>query len=114
MFADAQLAARLEETEGSAGAAFVSARGADSFSSRIGGTFVMFDGVDSPLTQTFGLGMFQPAHQSTLLEIEDLFRTRAAAVQHEICPLAGVALVQTLAARVVTCPARCRTSSFWI
>jgi GNAT superfamily N-acetyltransferase len=59
----------------------------------------MFDGVDSPLTQTFGLGMFQPADDSTLIEIEEFFRSHGTAANHEICPLAGVALAQTLATR---------------
>ena len=59
----------------------------------------MFDGVDSPLTQTFGLGMFEPAEGSVLSGIEEFFRARKAPVQHEVCPLAGVALGRSLAER---------------
>jgi GNAT superfamily N-acetyltransferase len=59
----------------------------------------MFDGVDSPLTQTFGLGMFEEATAQVLAQIEAFFRTRAAPVHHEVCPLAGVPLMQMLAER---------------
>ena len=61
MFADLELARRLESTEGFAGAAFVEARGGDAVWERIGGAYAMFDGAGSPLTQTFCLGMFEPA-----------------------------------------------------
>lgn len=99
MFADAVLAGRLERAEGFAGAAFVEARGGDSHWARIGGAYSMFDGVDSPLTQTFALGMSEPATGSVLSEIEEFFGQHKAPVQHEICPLAGVALSRSLAER---------------
>jgi GNAT superfamily N-acetyltransferase len=59
----------------------------------------MFDGVDSPLTQTFALGMSEPASDAVLAEVEKFFRKHKAAVQHEVCPLAGVALSKSLAER---------------
>jgi len=99
MFADIELARRLEQTEGFAGAAFVEARGGESTSARIAGCYVMFDGVASPLTQTFALGMTEPATGSVLSEVEDFFKTRGSPVLHEVCPLAGVPLMQTLAER---------------
>jgi hypothetical protein len=48
----------------------------------------MFDGVESPITQTFGLGMFQPITPDELNVIEDFFRERQAKVFHEVSPLA--------------------------
>jgi GNAT superfamily N-acetyltransferase len=99
LFADAALAGRLERAEGSAGAAFVEARGEDSCWARIGGAYAMFDGADSPLTQTFALGMSEPAEGSVFAEIENFFQKNQAPVQHEVCPLAGVALSRFLAER---------------
>jgi GNAT superfamily N-acetyltransferase len=96
MFADLELARRLESTEGFAGASFVEARGGDAAWERIAGAYAMFDGVGSPLTQTFCLGMFEPATGSVLTQLEEFFRTRGASVDHEVCPLAGVALLHAL------------------
>ena len=59
----------------------------------------MVDGADSPLTQTFGLGMSEPATNAVLAEIEKFFRKHRAPAQHEVCPLAGVALSKALAER---------------
>jgi GNAT superfamily N-acetyltransferase len=99
MFADLELAQRLESTEGAAGAAFVAARGGDAASTRIAGSYSMFDAVDSPLTQTFGLGLFEPATGSVLTQLEEFFQHRGAPVVHEVCPLAGVPLIRTLIGR---------------
>jgi hypothetical protein len=62
-FVDVALARRLERTEARANAAFVESRarlapdvGATWI--EVAGAYAMFDGVGSPLTQTFGLGMF--------------------------------------------------------
>ena len=92
-FADLVLARRLERTEGSANAAFVDAQArTDPASGAIwktsGGTFAMFAGVGSPITQTFGLGMFEPLTAEQLDEIEQFFLTRDVDVFHEVCPLA--------------------------
>ena len=60
-FADIDLARRLERTEAQGNVDFVEAR-AKAFPDRgatwieVAGTYAMFDGVGSPLTQTFGLG----------------------------------------------------------
>src|SRR5580704_9423005 len=99
MFTDLELARRLERTEGTAGAAFVQARGGDSGWVKIAGAYAMFDGRESPLTQTFGLGMFEDATEPVLTQIETYFQTRNAPVHHEVCPLAGGPLMQTLAGR---------------
>jgi GNAT superfamily N-acetyltransferase len=63
------------------------------------GANVVFDGVDSPVTQTFGLGIFEEATAGALDTIEKFFRERGAKVDHEVSPLAGVATVDLLCAR---------------
>ena len=64
-FADIDLARRLERAEAQGNVNFVEARAA-AFPDRgatwleVAGTYAMFDGVDSPVTQTFGLGVYEP------------------------------------------------------
>lgn len=59
----------------------------------------MFDGPDSPVTQTFGLGIYETATPEVVDQIEAFFRERNCPVNHEICPIAGVALAAMLAQR---------------
>ena len=59
----------------------------------------MFDGVGSPMTQTFGLGLFQTITNSELDTIEEFFKKRGAAVFHEVSPLAGEPLMSLLSER---------------
>lgn len=92
-FADIDLARRLERTEAHSNANFVEAR-AKAFPDRgatwieVAGAYAMFDGVGSPLTQTFGLGVFQEITPSDLDAIEDFFKSRGADVFHEVSPIA--------------------------
>ncbi|MBI1762217.1 MAG: hypothetical protein HYR56_12360 [Acidobacteria bacterium] len=93
LFADLLLARRLEKTEGQSNADFVEARARvfpDSGATwiKVAGTYAMFDGVQSPCTQTFGLGIFEPVTPAALDEIEAFFCTRQAPVHHEVSPLA--------------------------
>jgi GNAT superfamily N-acetyltransferase len=104
VFADLPLARRLEQTEGRGNAAFVDAQARlDPSSGAIwkvaGGTSVMFAGVGSPITQTFGLGLHEPLRTSDLDAIERFFTSRGSAVLHEVCPLAGVDVSAMLAKR---------------
>lgn len=104
VFADLTLARRLESTEGRGNAAFVDAQAKlDPASGAIwrtaGGTSVMFAGVGSPITQTFGLGMHEPLIDTDLDAIERFFTSRGSAVIHEVCPLAGVEVSARLAGR---------------
>ncbi len=103
-FADLSLARRLERAEGSSCAGFVETRreieprsGAAVF--RQAGALAMFDGPESPLTQTFGLGVFDPVGDSDLDAIEAFYRERSTPVQLEVCPLAGVELTARLVGR---------------
>ena len=102
--ADLALARRLERAEGSANAAFVEARARLEPASgacwrEIAGTYAMFDGVGSAITQTFGLGVFQAPSDADLAALEAFFDERGADVLHEVSPLAGLELLPRLADR---------------
>lgn len=92
-FADIDLARRLENTEAHGNVQFVEAR-KRAFPDRgatwieVAGTHAMFDGVGSPLTQTFGLGIFQPVTATDMETLEEFFQSRGAEVFHEVSPLA--------------------------
>jgi hypothetical protein len=101
---DLALARRLERAEGVANAEFVDARArAFPFAGaqwiEVAGTLAMFDGVESPCTQTFGLGMFEPITEAHIEKIEAFFVERGAKVFHEVCPLVDLSLVAMLNAR---------------
>jgi len=64
-----------------------------------GGAFVVFDGVSSPITQTFGLGIFEELSPAVLDTIERFFLDRGAPVLHEVSPFAGVATLEMLCKR---------------
>ena len=63
------------------------------------GAYAVFDGIDSPVTQTFGLGMFEEPSAESMDRIEGFFFDRGAAVMHEVSPLAGIATLDLLCAR---------------
>ncbi|HEX2076350.1 MAG TPA: GNAT family N-acetyltransferase [Longimicrobium sp.] len=101
---DLSLARRLERTEASANAAFVATRArvqpeSGATWTEVAGAYAMFDGVGSPLTQTFGLGLFADAGEAELDALEAFFHQRGAGVDHEISPLAAPALLPHLNAR---------------
>ncbi len=103
-FSDAALARRLEKAEGRSNAEFVEARAKVFPASgaqwiEVGGTYAMYDGVASPLTQTFGLGLFQPITTVELEQIEQFFKERGAPVFHEVSPLVELDLVALLNVR---------------
>lgn len=101
---DLALARRLERTEASSNAAFVDGRATIDPASGstwrdVEGTYAMFDGSGSPLTQTFGLGLFSPPTERQLEEIEDFFKSRGADVHHEVCPISDAELLNLLPRR---------------
>lgn len=96
-----ELARQLERTEALANAAMIEARrqidpsaGADWI--EVAGVYAMFDGLDSPLTQTFGLGLFDPITANELERLEQFFESRGASVAHETCPLMPFDLLPVL------------------
>ena len=110
--ADLPLAQRLERVEAHANAAFVDARAAlhpeaGAIWRDLHGVWAMFDGQGSPLTQTFGLGVFGIDDVSAreirlaaqLDALEAFFAERGADVMHEVSVMADQALLPLLAAR---------------
>jgi GNAT superfamily N-acetyltransferase len=104
VFADRELAKRLEAAEGFACEQFAVARKqafpeSTSAWMKCAGATVVFDGVDAPTTQTFGLGLFEELTPAALDEIERFFLDRGAEVMHEVCPFAGAGTLDLLCAR---------------
>ncbi len=100
-FSDLELSRRLEKAEAHSNAKFVEARarvypesGAQWI--EVAGAHAMYDGVSSPITQTFGLGLFETVTSAELEKIEKFFKARGAPVFHEVSPLAGLSLVALL------------------
>lgn len=104
LFSDLALSRRLERAEGHAGVQFAEARRRlfpDSGAEWIecAGAYAVFDGIDSPVTQTLGLGIFEELSAASLDVIERFFLDRGAPVSHEVSPLVGVAALDLLCAR---------------
>jgi GNAT superfamily N-acetyltransferase len=104
IFSNLDLSQRLERAEAIGGARFVEASGRLSPDSgarwiEIAGAYAMFDGPASPVTQTFGLGLFAEPTLTDLERLEAFFHERDAPVCHEVSPLAGVPLAELLAER---------------
>lgn len=101
---DRALARRLERTEAAINASFVEARSrlAPALGATwtdMGGAYLLFDGVGSPMTQSFGLGLWEPVTPEQLARMEAFFFDRGAEVFHEVSPLAGAAVFTLLSER---------------
>ncbi len=103
-FSDHALSRRFERAEGYACAQYAEARrrlypasGAEWM--KCAGAYVVFDGVESPVTQTFGLGVFEELTENDLEKIDQFFLDRGAPVFHEVSPFAGLATLQLLCKR---------------
>src|SRR5262249_30860376 len=101
LFSDLSLSRRLERAEGRGNADFVEARaklfpesGAEWI--EVAGAYAMFDGVGSPITQTFGLGVFDPVTQADMERLEEFFQKRGAHFPHESSPSAHPPLLALL------------------
>jgi GNAT superfamily N-acetyltransferase len=106
-FADLELARRLERAEGAANVRAVELRARVSPEVgaawiEVAGALAMFDGVQSPLTQTFGLGMVQAPAADDLAKLEAFFSERGAETHHEVSPLADPATFPLLVERGYT------------
>jgi hypothetical protein len=100
-FSDLSLSRRLERAEGRSNADFVEARASlfpESGAAwiEVAGAYAMFDGIGSPLTQTFGLGVFDPVAQAEMEKLEEFFQQRGAHVHHEVSPIADASLLTLL------------------
>lgn len=94
----------MERAEATASAKFVEARARVAPQSNaewveVAGAYAMFDGKESPISQTFGLGLFAEPSRQDLDQIEAFFHHREAQVCHEVSPLAGVEVAAMLVAR---------------
>jgi GNAT superfamily N-acetyltransferase len=103
-FSDLALSRRLERAEGHACAQFAQARrrlfpGSGAEWMECAGAYAVFDGIESPATQSFGLGLFEEPGLASLDPIERFFFDRGSPAVHEVSPLAGVAALDLLCAR---------------
>ena len=103
-FSDLTLSRRLERAEGQGNVEFVEARAAveplsGACWTEVAGAYAMFDGVESPLTQTFCLGIFETPSVEDLERLEEFFKERGAPVYHEVSPLADPATFMLLNGR---------------
>ncbi len=104
MISDLALSRRLELAEGHACARHAEARrrlfpdsGAEWI--QCAGAYAVFDGIDSPITQTFGVGMCEELTPAVLDAIESFYLERNAPVLHEVSPYAGIGTLTLLCAR---------------
>lgn len=104
---DVALARRLELAEGLASAAYIDARraaepGVQATWTRIAGAVALFDGPGSPLTQSFGVGLFERVGDAELDQLEAFFAERGAAASHEVSAFAQAELWNLLSRRGYT------------
>ena len=103
-FADVSLSRRLERCEADTNAAMVESR-ARLFPETgaawidVNGAYALFDSVQSPLTQTFGFGLFAPPTNDDLAKLEDFLSSRGAPVFHEVSALAAPETLEVLGNR---------------
>jgi GNAT superfamily N-acetyltransferase len=104
---DLNLARRLERAEGMANAASVEARklvhpDVGAVWREFAGARAMFDGAESPLTQTFGVGLFDPFETREFDAVEEFFSSRGAPTSHEVCSFAAPQTMALLSERGYT------------
>ncbi|MDB4948405.1 MAG: hypothetical protein JWM27_1054 [Gemmatimonadetes bacterium] len=100
-FADRELARRLEGAEAAANTEFVDAHARVDPASgatwtQVAGARAMYDGPGSPVTQTFGLGLFDDVGDAEMDALEAFFGERGAEVFHEVSPMAAPEIVALL------------------
>ncbi|MEJ7847840.1 MAG: hypothetical protein WKF92_07130 [Pyrinomonadaceae bacterium] len=101
IFSDKTLSQKLELAEARSNADFVDTRArlspeCDAEWIEVAGAYAMFDGAESPLTQTFGLGLFDEITDAEIDRLEEFFRKHDAPVFHEVSPMADTSLIELL------------------
>ena len=101
LFADLALARRLETTDALAGVEFARTWArlnsfTDDVFIPVAGGRASFGGVESPLTQAFGLGLNGPVTEADIARMEEFYRAFGAPVNIETCPLADSSLLKLL------------------
>ncbi|MBD2767597.1 GNAT family N-acetyltransferase [Hymenobacter sp. BT664] len=104
IFSDKHLAQRLEQAEAQANANFIEARcrlmpESEATWTKLAGAYLLFDGVGSPLTQSFGLGLFDEVGPAELEQVEQFFAQRHTPVCLEISSLADASFLALLPTR---------------
>ena len=104
IYVDREFSQKLERTEARANVDFVETRerlfpGSGATWIEVGGAFAMFDSIGSPLTQTFGLGVFEDATSENLDELEAFYKDRDSDVFHEVSPMTDQSLMGLLSDR---------------
>jgi len=92
-FVDRRLAKRLEMITARSG------KECADIWAEIGGGIATFSGIDSPITQAFGVGLFGPVSEAELDQLENFFFSRGAPVALELCPFIHPSLIGLLKAR---------------
>ena len=100
-FADLTLARRLEMTDALAGVEFARAWARltsfdGTVSLPVAGGHAAFGGLESPLTQAFGLGLNGPVTEADMAALEEFYTGLGAPVNIETSPLADVSLLRLL------------------
>ena len=101
IYSEKLLSQKLERTEARANADYVETRARLFPNSgatwiEVAGAYAMFDGVESPITQTFGLGVFENVTNECLDRLEAFFKERGAPVFHEVSPMADPSILTLL------------------
>ena len=101
LFTDLTLARRLEMTDALAGIEFArSWARLNSFAGEVflpvAGGHAAFGGIDSPVTQAFGLGLNGPVTEVDIAAMEEFYRAHGSVVNIETCPLADPSLLKLL------------------
>ena len=101
IFSDRVLSQKLERAEATSNADFVETRARLMPETAaewidVAGAYAMFDGPDSPCTQTFGLGLFDEITNAEMEKLEAFFIDRGAPVFHEVSPMADTAIMLLL------------------
>jgi GNAT superfamily N-acetyltransferase len=101
IYSNKELSQKIERTEARSTADFVESRaklfpesGAEWI--EVAGVYAMFDGAESPTTQTFGLGVFDEITNAELEEIEAFFKRHKSPVFHEVSPMADPSIMTLL------------------
>jgi GNAT superfamily N-acetyltransferase len=101
---DSAFSRRLERAEGRAASRFVEVRArfepdAGAAWMETAGAYLLYDGADSPMTQTFALGLSGLPSGTEIEGIEEYFEARNAPVLHEVSPLADPGMLGLLSGR---------------
>lgn len=101
---DLSLSQRLERAEALANRRFIEAKqktfpGTTATWIEVAGAYALFDTPQSPLTQTFGLGVFETPAEADFERLEKFFADHSAPIFHEISPIPDQALLGKLKER---------------